>query len=617
MYDRKTWVVVTLCALGLGANFYFASKNQKDVDYLKKVQAAEQAKPAANSTDPAAAPETGLAVETPPASVDEQTITLENDKITFTFTNIGGGIKNALFKDEFEVGSKTDHVLINKRGSGPIAGFADATGDDLENVPFAYKGEQSEQGKKVVYVAQLPSGLIVKKTYSLVDPKEPGAPYLLDFDLQVENSAAGSLNLDRWSLFLGEASPLYQTETPQQTGFFWREDGSMKFKNATSFNGGMFSSAKPLQTSPEGKKIQFAGVSNQFFATVIHAKDPAASEVWGRSSEINLTKGSKVLHSVRAGIRLPSISINPKEQKTLSYRIFIGPKLNPMLRQMNAKEEGWADVMQYEWFWWVSNPLNRLLNGLHTVFDGVANKWAWGLSVIFLTLIVRGAIWPLHAKSTRTMKRMSKLQPEMTKLKEKYPDDPQKLNTEMMGLYRKYGINPVGGCLPMLIQIPIFFGFFRMLQYAVEFRGESFLWVNDLSQPDTLGHIAGIPINILPIVMGITSFAQIAMTPKTGDKMQQRIMLFMPIMFFVFCYNYASALALYWTTQNLFSITQTWLMNKIPEPELKARADSGKKTWVQRMAEKQAELQKNQQGGASGMRDVTPTPKKRPPRTGG
>jgi len=615
MYDRKTWVIVTLCALGLGANFYFASKNQKEVDYLKKIEAVEQAKPAANSTDPAAAPEAGLTVEPAPASVEEQTVTLENDKIVYTFTNLGGGIKNAKFKGEFEVGSKTEHVLVNRRGDGPIGGFGDAKGDGMENIPFAYKEDQSEPGKKVVYIAQLPSGLIVKKTFTIVDPKEAGAPYLLDFDLQVDNAAAGALNLDRWSLFLGEASPLYQAETPQQTGFFWREDGSMHFKDASSFQGGMFSSAKPFQSSPSDEKIQFAGVSNQFFATVLRAKNPIEGEVWGRSSEINLSKGSKALHSVRAGIRLPSVSINPKEQRTLSYRIFIGPKHNPMLRQMDAKENGWADVMQYGWFGWVSNPLNRLLNFLHSVFDGMNKEWSWGLAVIFLTIIVRGAIWPLHAKSTRTMKRMSKLQPEMAKLKEKYPDDPQKLNTEMMGLYRKFGINPVGGCLPMLIQIPIFFGFFRMLQYAVEFRGKGFLWVHDLSQPDTLGHIAGVPINILPIVMGITSFLQIWMTPKTGDKMQQRIIMFMPLIFFFFCYNFASALALYWTTQNIFSILQTWLMNKIPEPELKARADSGKKSWVQRMAEKQADLQKNQSGG--NMRDVTPAQKKRPPRTGG
>ena len=215
---------------------------------------------------------------------------------------------------------------------------------------------------------------------------------------------------------------------------------------------------------------------------------------------------------------------------------------------------------------------------------------------------------------------MSKLQPKMAEMKEKYADEPNKLNTEMMGLYRKYGINPLGGCLPMFIQIPIFFGFYRMLQYAVELRGQGFLWVGDLSQPDTLTHISGIPINILPIVMALTSFLQMQITPKTGDKMQQRIIMFMPLMFFFFCYNFASALALYWTTQNIFSIGQTWLMNKIPEPELKAAKGGGKKSWVQRMAERQSQLQNNRQKAPNpgGLRDVTPpAKKKRPPRTGG
>ena len=192
------------------------------------------------------------------------------------------------------------------------------------------------------------------------------------------------------------------------------------------------------------------------------------------------------------------------------------------------------------------------------------------------------------------------------------------MNTETMGLYRKYGINPLGGCLPMFIQIPVFFGFYRMLQYAVELRGQGFLWVHDLSQPDTFATVAGVPINILPVVMAISSFLQIRMTPKTGDAMQQKIIMFMPFMFFFFCYSFASALALYWTTQNIFSIGQTWLMSKVPEPELKP-VRTGNRSWLQRMAERQAEYQRiRQQGGAPGLRDVTPdSKKKRPPRTGG
>ena len=519
-------------------------------------------------------------------------------------------------------------MKINRHGPGPIGGLAGG-GEVLENIPFAYKADESVPSKKAVYIAKLPSGLIAKKTFSLVEADKPGAPYLLDFQLKLENASANSVNLSQWSIFMGEAAPLYQAEVGQQIGYFWREGGEMHFHDGSGFKGGMFSSAKSIMTSDAEEPVQFAGVTNQFFATVLRPKEPLLTQAWAKGTDVFLETGAKAVTSVRAGLALPPVTLDPGEPTTLDYLIFIGPKHNPLLRKMDGVwGEGWGDIMQYGWFWWVSRPLNWLLNVYHNLLDSVARNWSWGLAIILLTITVRILIWPLHAKSTHTMKRMAKLQPEMAKLKEKYPDDPNKLNTEMMGLYRKYGINPLGGCLPMLIQIPIFFGFFKMLQYAVEFRAQGFLWVTDLSQPDTLTHIAGIPINILPIVMGITSFAQIAMTPKTGDKMQQRIILFMPLIFFFFCYNFASALALYWTTQNIFSIGQTWLMNKVPEPELKARpagpGGSTKKSWVQRMAERQAELQKAREhgghggSGGGGMRDVTPEKKKpRGPRTGG
>jgi YidC/Oxa1 family membrane protein insertase len=137
-----------------------------------------------------------------------------------------------------------------------------------------------------------------------------------------------------------------------------------------------------------------------------------------------------------------------------------------------------------------------------------------------------------------------------------------------MKLYKEYGVNPFGGCLPMLIQIPIFFGFYGMLDKAIELRNSTFLWVRDLSQPDTVFHLAGFPINILPLVMAATSVLQISLTPKTGDPAQQRILLFTPVIFLVFCYNYASALALYWTVQNLFFIGQMLLTRNQAEPQL-------------------------------------------------
>ncbi|MCL4152535.1 UNVERIFIED_CONTAM: hypothetical protein GTU68_003332 [Idotea baltica] len=160
------------------------------------------------------------------------------------------------------------------------------------------------------------------------------------------------------------------------------------------------------------------------------------------------------------------------------------------------------------------------------------------------------------------MKRMSKLTPKMKEIKEQYKDDPHKQNQEIMGLYRKYGVNPLGGCLPMFVQMPIFLGFYRMLSSAVELRHQPFLWID----PGT-----SIPFNLLPLLMAGTMIIQMKVSPQSGDATQRMIFMFMPLVFLVICYNFASALALYWTTQNIFSIGQTMLMNKLPEPELKKK----------------------------------------------
>lgn len=614
MYDRKTWIVLAICGLLIALNIHYSSK-YRPVPPAKPAAAAD----ASPATEGAPA---GLTVETPPPPTEEEFVILENEKVVFTLTNIGGGIKHAELKDQKNVG-ETSLVRINLHGSGPIAGFVDSK-EALDSTPFAYKGDLSAPGKTAVFIAKLPSGVIAKKTFALETEKIPGAPYFLNLTLEFENTTPANFDLSEYGLFLGSAAPLYQAERPTHTGFFWYEGGEMHFEAATAFNGGWFSSEKSIIRSDQGEEVKYAGVTDQFFSTVIRPEKPVATRVWGKPKQVLLKANDKAVSAVRAAISLPSVNLAPGSPLTLEYRIFTGPKENTMLRKLEntkAAGDGWGEIMQYGWFWWVSRPLNWLLNFLHSGLDNLSTEQSWGLAIICLTIIVRIFIWPLHAKSTHTMKRMSKLQPKMAELKEKYADDPNKLNTEMMGLYRKYGINPLGGCLPMFIQIPIFFGFFRMLDYAVELRNQPFLWVDDLSQPDTLTHWLGIPINILPVVMAGTSVIQMAMMPKTGDKMQQRIMMMMPLMFFFFCYNYASALALYWTTQNIFSIGQTWLMNKIPEPELVARKDGGKKSWVQRMAEKQAEMQKLQKERAKsgGMRNVTPeAPKKKgPPRTGG
>ena len=178
------------------------------------------------------------------------------------------------------------------------------------------------------------------------------------------------------------------------------------------------------------------------------------------------------------------------------------------------------------------------------------------------------------------MRKMALLSPKMTEMREKFKDDPQKMNQEVMKLYKEYGVNPLSGCFPMLIQIPIFFGFYSMLGTAIELRNSSFLWVHDLSQPDTIAHVLGFPVNVLPIVMAGTMVWQMIITPKTGDAMQQRIFYFMPVIFLAFCYNYASGLALYWTTQNIFSIVQLYLTRNKPLPTLEKKSVVAKREAV-------------------------------------
>ena len=397
MYDRKTWIVLAVCGGLLALNLHYASKNQRAMAEARaREEALQKSKPA---IEPASKESSaGLSVTPPPPPTEEELVTLSNDKVSFVFTNIGGGIKTAVFQNEFEVGSKTSKVEINRFHIGGIGTLAGA-GETLENMMFSKIDAESVEGKKVVYSATLPSGIVAKKIYSINEGNEAGAPYLIDLELRFENPTANAVNLSQWSLFLGEASPLYHAEVPQQTGYFWRDNDTIHFTDGSSFKGGWFSSAKSIAGSPTNTPIQFAGVTNQFFATVIQPKETALTSMWARSSQVTLPSAARPVTSVNGGLRLPALQLNAASSTALGYRIFIGPKHNPMLRKMDSSlGQGWGDVMQYGWFWWVSRPLNWLLNTFHHILNNISPKWAWGLAIILLTITVRTAIWPLHAK---------------------------------------------------------------------------------------------------------------------------------------------------------------------------------------------------------------------------
>lgn len=617
MYDRKTWIVVAVCAVLLAVNLFFQQKNAERAAEQRQAEASELGE----TLEERIPEEVGSLEEMPPAEpvVDATTVSLETGETVFTLTTLGGGVRTAELVHQRAIRDENGHVILNERGRSPVGALASGP-DRMETVNYAYREDLSVPGESVVFLGRHPSGLVVKKTWAKVAGDEPGSDYLLDFKLEVENpvESGNRLPLDDFSLFLGRAVPLHARElTP--SGVFWREDESFHFIKATKdgkLKRGLFGGESMIAQTEES--IDYVGVSSQLFATALRPMEKTNGGFWSKGFSAELDDEERALPGARAGYTLPSVTLEPGSRESFNFRVFMGPKDNRMLRQMGG---GWGDMMNYGWFSVFSRFMNFLLVHIHDVVAKVAGPWSWGWAIIIVTIVVRAMMWPLYARSNRTMKRMGKLKPEMDRLKEKYPDDPAKMQQEVMMLYRKFGINPVGGCLPMLVQIPIFFGFYRMLQYAVELRGQDFLWVNDLSMPDTVGYLfgTGIPINVLPIVMGLSSFAQIAMMPNaSADKTQQTIMKLMPLMFFFFCYNFAAALALYWTTSNLFSIFQTWLTQRMPEPELEEKPGGAGKSFMEKMAAAAEAQQKMKKARGRVVEEEDDTPKKkRGPRTGG
>jgi YidC/Oxa1 family membrane protein insertase len=262
--------------------------------------------------------------------------------------------------------------------------------------------------------------------------------------------------------------------------------------------------------------------------------------------------GSHKLYQVDGAIGLPEFAVTPQQSVTRSYQIYAGPREFRRLRLLEHKE---SDVLDYGTFLGIpTGPFSKLLlNSMNGLF---ALTGSYPIAIILLTIFVKGLLWPLQSKANRSMKKMAELQPQMKILQDKYKEDPAKFQQEMGKMWKKAGVNPLSGCWPIFIQIPIFIGFYNMLGKAVELRLHGFLWVQDLAAPDTVAHIATIPINPLPLLMAVTMFLQMKMAPQAGDPTQRKIFMFMPLMFVFLCYNFASALALYWTVQNIISIVQ-------------------------------------------------------------
>ena len=231
--------------------------------------------------------------------------------------------------------------------------------------------------------------------------------------------------------------------------------------------------------------------------------------------------------------------------------LYLGPKDQEKLSEI---AENLDLTIDYGWLWWVAQPLFWLLTFIHSLLGN------WGWSIIFLTIIVKAFFLPLSAKSYRSMANMRRVAPKLTALREQFGDDRQKLSQEMMGLYKKEKINPLGGCLPILVQMPVFIALYWVLMESVELRQAPFmLWIEDLSIKD--------PFFILPLIMGASMFVQMQLNPAPADPMQAKVMKLMPIIFTVFFLFFPAGLVLYWVVNNLLSITQQYIITKQIENE--------------------------------------------------
>ncbi|MDR3569318.1 MAG: membrane protein insertase YidC [Syntrophobacteraceae bacterium] len=305
--------------------------------------------------------------------------------------------------------------------------------------------------------------------------------------------------------------------------------------------------------------INWAAWQDNYFIQAIIP--PAAGGFQLIPSEINTANPDEPI--TRVVYLTNNFDLAPNASKTFTLDLYNGPKEIPALKLAGHNLVASID---YGWFSILAKPLLVVLKWFYS-FTG-----NFGVAIILLTVCIKIIFWPLTHKSYTSMQKMKKIQPKIQQIREKYKDDREKLNTELMQIYKTYKVNPMGGCLPMALQIPVFFALYRMLEGTIELRHKPFiLWITDLTAPDRLhmgfsvnlpfiGNLNGLPV--LTILMGITMFFQQKMTPTGGDPMQEKIMLIMPVMFTFFFINFPAGLVLYWFVNNVLSIAQQYWINR-------------------------------------------------------
>ncbi|HVT97722.1 MAG TPA: membrane protein insertase YidC [Acidobacteriaceae bacterium] len=538
---------------------YFSPKKPEQVAQQQKSQPA-QTQPSAPAPVPASAGSTpqpasghGHAAPADAAAVQssaESDTVVENELYRITFTNRGGAVKSWLLKKYKDDTQKAPLDLVNHAAAAkfglPLSLFTyDASLKNRLNSSLYVPSQTGTvsvagSGSKTLTFDYSYGGLVVRKTFHF------DSSYVIGADFSVTQNGAPVTALLAWPSGLGDQTTLqgYAGAT-----FASSQNGKTDETAAKKVVGG-----DTLRGS-----FDYAGVSDLYFAAVFMPTSPADTAVVTQHETLDVPKNPE--HpDPKAVDQMPLLgaAVGSVGGGAFSTRLFVGPKLLDLLDSVHTTTgENLEHVVSFGWWGWIAKPMLLVLRFFVT--HGIPN---WGWAILILTLILNVAMLPTRVMMMKSSLKMQRIQPQMDAIKAKYAKykttDPrrQEMNKEMFDLQRKEGVNMFGGCLPMLLQYPLLFGFYRMLEYAIELRQAHWLWLTDLSAPDAM--------HILPLSVIVSMFLSQFFTPSPGmDQKQQRMMAFMmPAVFGVMMWNIGSGVALYWAGSNLLGVATQMVMNR-------------------------------------------------------
>ncbi len=466
-------------------------------------------------------------VKAAPAARDIQ---VETPLYTAVFSTRGGALKSFKLKEykaTLEENSPLIEMIQVQDGSElPLAtGFTDSSvnlGADILYEADRKGLDLTKDAKpgRLVFSLAYPGQYRVEKVYTF-NPER----YAFDLEVRFQNNTNIALSQNLFMKWYEEVGKKGIDE----------EGAIAQVKDSTEREAG-----PKLEKKAYGPDIRWGGFENKFFIGAMIPKQPALTS----ASFAKDARGQIVVN-----LEGPKNTIPSGQVGVFNYTLYVGPKEYERLKAEDTGLE--AAINVGSWMKWLAFPFLFLMQFLYKY---VGN---YGLAIIIITVLTKIIFWPLGNKSYKSMKEMQKVQPKMAELKERYKDDKQKLNAAVMELYKTHKINPLGGCLPVVIQIPVFIAFYQLLSYAIELRHAPFFgWIQDLSAKD--------PYYITPIIMGATMLIQQKMTPAMGDPMQQKMMLLMPVVFTFLFLNFPSGLVIYWLINNVLSIGQQYYINKAP-----------------------------------------------------